>query len=31
MRFFTLREEYRLVVFENMILRIFGPKSNEVI
>jgi hypothetical protein len=27
----TLREEYRLRVFENRVLRrIFGPKSNEV-
>jgi hypothetical protein len=27
----TLREEYRLRVFENMVLRrIFGPKRNEV-
>jgi hypothetical protein len=27
----TLREEHRLGVFENMMLRrIFGPKSNEV-
>jgi hypothetical protein len=28
---FTLREEHRLSVFENMVLRrIFGPKSDEV-
>jgi hypothetical protein len=29
--FLTLREEHRLKVFENKVLRrIFGPKSNEV-
>jgi hypothetical protein len=27
----TLREEHRLRVFENRVLRIFGPKGNEVI
>jgi hypothetical protein len=27
---FTLREERRLRVFENRVLRIFGPKRNEV-
>jgi hypothetical protein len=27
----TLREEYRLIVFENKVLsRIFGPRRNEV-
>jgi hypothetical protein len=26
----TLREEHRLRVFENMVLRIFGPKKYEV-
>jgi hypothetical protein len=26
----TLREEYRLRVFENRVLRIFGPKKDEV-
>jgi len=26
----TLREECRLRVFENRVLRIFGPKRNEV-
>jgi hypothetical protein len=26
----TLREEHRLRVFENRVLRIFGPKSDEV-
>ena len=26
----TLREEHRLWVFENRVLRIFGPKRNEV-
>jgi hypothetical protein len=26
----TLREEHRLRVFENRVLRIFGPKRNEV-
>jgi hypothetical protein len=26
----TLREEYRLRVFENRVLRIFGPKRDEV-
>jgi hypothetical protein len=25
----TLREEHRLRVFENRVLRIFGPKQNE--
>jgi hypothetical protein len=28
--FLTLREEHRLRVFENRVLRIFGPKRNEV-
>ena len=28
---FTLREERRLRVFENRVLRIFGSKRNEVI
>jgi len=27
---FTLREERRLRVFENRVLRIFGPKRDEV-
>jgi hypothetical protein len=27
----TLREEHRLRVFENRVLRIFGPKRDEVI
>jgi hypothetical protein len=27
----TLRGEYRLRVFENRVLRIFGPKTDEVI
>jgi hypothetical protein len=27
--FVTLREEYRLRVFENRVLRIFGPKRKE--
>ena len=27
---FTLREEHRLRVFENRVLRIFGPKRDEV-
>jgi hypothetical protein len=27
----TLREEHRLRVFENKVLRIFGPKGDEVI
>jgi hypothetical protein len=26
----TLREEHRLRVFENRVLRIFGPKRDEV-
>jgi hypothetical protein len=26
----TLTEEHRLRVFENMVLRIFGPKRDEV-
>ena len=26
----TLREERKLRVFENMVLRIFGPRSDEV-
>jgi hypothetical protein len=26
----TLREEHRLGVFENRVLRIFGPKRDEV-
>jgi hypothetical protein len=26
----TLREEHRLTVFENKVLRIFGPKRDEV-
>jgi hypothetical protein len=26
----TLREEHRLRVFENKVLRIFGPKRDEV-
>jgi hypothetical protein len=26
----TLREEHRLSVFENRVLRIFGPKRDEV-
>jgi hypothetical protein len=26
----TLREEYRLRVFKNRVLRIFGPKKDEV-
>jgi hypothetical protein len=26
----TLREEHRLKVFENRLLRIFGPKRDEV-
>jgi hypothetical protein len=26
----TLREEHRLKVFENRVLRIFGPKRDEV-
>jgi hypothetical protein len=26
----TLREEHRLMVFENVVLRIFGPKGDEV-
>jgi hypothetical protein len=26
-----LREQHRLRVFENMVLRIFGPKRNDVI
>jgi hypothetical protein len=30
-RYLTLREEHRLRVFENMVLRrIFGPKRDEV-
>jgi hypothetical protein len=28
--FLTLREEHRLKVFENRVLRIFGPKRDEV-
>jgi hypothetical protein len=28
---FTLREERRLRVFENGVLRIFGPKRDEII
>jgi hypothetical protein len=27
----TLREEHRVGVFENRVLRIFGPKKDEVI
>jgi hypothetical protein len=27
----TLREEHRLRVFENRVLKIFGPKSEEVV
>jgi hypothetical protein len=27
----TLREEHRLRVFENRLLRIFGPKRDDVI
>jgi hypothetical protein len=27
----TLREEQRLTVFQNRVLRIFGPKRDEVI
>jgi hypothetical protein len=26
----TLREEHRLMVFENMVMRIFGPKTDDV-
>jgi hypothetical protein len=29
--FLTLREERKLRVFENRVLRIFGPKRDEVI
>jgi hypothetical protein len=29
-RSLTLRDEHRLRVFENKVLRIFGPKSDEV-
>ena len=29
-RSLTLREERRLILFENMVLRIFGPKMNGV-
>jgi hypothetical protein len=29
-RSLTLREEHRLRVFENRVLRIFGPKRDEV-
>jgi hypothetical protein len=28
--YLTLREEHRLRVFENRVLRIFGPKRDEV-
>jgi hypothetical protein len=28
--YFTLREEHRLRVFENSVLRIFGPRWDEV-
>jgi hypothetical protein len=30
-RSLTIREEHRLRVFENRVLRIFGPKRNGVI